>query len=237
MYQTQVISSLNTMLSALLDLFYPNLCAICTGHLSKSEEHVCFSCLFNLPKTNHFDIPDNALAKNLWGRVNVKQAVALYDFKKGNPVQDLMHAIKYKNKEELGIFMGKQMGIMAKSKLRLLPDIITSVPLHPKKQIVRGYNQSHLLALGMAEIIDAQVSSHNLVRVSSNDSQTKKNRYERYINVQEKFTILDPSKFENKHVWIVDDVFTTGATLEACIQCLNECKNTSTSAITLAFTI
>ena len=74
------------MWSELLDLFYPNLCVICTGHLSKSEEQVCFACLFNLPKTNHFDVPDNALAKNLWGRVNVKQAAALFEFKKGNPV-------------------------------------------------------------------------------------------------------------------------------------------------------
>jgi ComF family protein len=225
------------MWSELLDLFYPNLCVICTGHLSKSEEQVCFACLFNLPKTNHFDVPDNALAKNLWGRVNVKQAAALFEFKKGNPVQDLMHAIKYKNKEELGKFMGKQMGLSAKSKMFLLPDIITSVPLHPKKEVLRGYNQSHLLALGMAEVMDIPVSKYNLIRVSSNASQTQKNRYERYINVQEKFEVKDPSIFENKHVWIVDDVFTTGATLEACIQCLNDCNNTTTSAITLAFTV
>ena len=225
------------MWSELLDLFYPNLCAICTGHLSKSEEHVCFSCLFSLPKTNHFDIPDNALAKNLWGRVNVKQAAALYEFKKGNPVQHLLHAIKYKGKDELGKFMGKQMGITAKSKLPLLPDVVTSVPLHPKKEVLRGYNQSHLLALGVAEILGVAVSTGNLVRVSSHDSQTKKNRYERYINVQEKFKVINPLLFENKHVWIVDDVFTTGATLEACIQCLNACNNTSTSAITLAFTL
>ena len=161
----------------------------------------------------------------------------MFEFKKGNPVQDLMHAIKYKNKEELGKFMGKQMGLSAKSKMFLLPDIITSVPLHPKKEVLRGYNQSHLLALGMAEVMDIPVSKDNLIRVSSNASQTQKNRYERYINVQEKFEVKDPSIFENKHVWIVDDVFTTGATLEACIQCLNDCNNTTTSAITLAFTV
>ncbi len=225
------------MLSELLDLFYPKICVICTGHLSKSEEFICFSCMFNLPKTDHFDVPENAMAKNLWGRVNVKQAAALLAFKKESAVQNLLHAIKYKDKQDLGIFMGKQMGITAKAKQMVLPDLITSVPLHPKKEALRGYNQSHLLALGLAEIINVPVVKDNLIRVSSNSTQTKKNRYERFINVKEKFEILDPTIFENKHILIVDDVFTTGATLEACIQCLNDCGNTSTSAYTLAFTI
>ncbi len=108
------------MLSELLDLFYPKICVICTGHLSKSEEFICFSCMFNLPKTDHFDVPENAMAKNLGGRVNVKQAAALLAFKKESAVQNLLHAIKYKDKQDLGIFMGKQMGILVNCVIQIV---------------------------------------------------------------------------------------------------------------------
>lgn len=197
---------------------------------------VCFSCLYTLPKTNHLTLPDNAMAKNLWGRVPTVFCGAWLDFRKGGDVQQLMHLIKYKGKKELARFMGKQMAVAYKSVNQAVPDAIVAVPLHAKREAYRGYNQSYYLALGLQEIFDVPIIHQNLIRSSSNASQTRKNRYERYINVKEKFEIKHPEAFENKMVMLVDDVFTTGATVEACLQCLTDCAHTRTMVYTLAFT-
>lgn len=222
------------MISYILDLFFPRLCALCLDHLSDSEECICFQCHYQLPRSYYLDYRENPVAKHLWGRVNVEYAASLLHFRKGSQVQNLLHLIKYKKDKELGIYMGVQMGIALKNSGCPLPDMVIPVPLHPQKELSRGYNQSALLAEGISAEINARLVINNLIRVSHSSSQTKKSRFERWQNVETAFGTKQPAEFANKHLLLVDDVFTTGATLEACILALSKANPSGISTFTLA---
>lgn len=225
------------MLTNLMHLLFPRACLLCHGNLSKTEHSICFACLYLLPKSHFLKYADNPMARNLWGRVNIEKAASLYSFKKGNKVQTVLHHIKYKNQKKLGHMMGVQMGIAWKDTGNTIPDIVLAVPMHHDKMKKRGYNQSELLAAGMAEYLNTIFSNENLIRIHSGESQTRKSRYERWINVQDKFMIVHPEAFQGKSILLVDDVFTTGATMEACIACLKLCQPKSVSVFTLASTL
>ncbi len=222
------------MISYILDLFFPRLCALCLEHLSASEACICFQCHYHLPRSYYLDYRDNPVAKHLWGRVNVEYAASLLHFRKGGQVQELLHKIKYKKDRELGIYMGTQMGLALKNSPCPIPDIVIPVPLHPKKELSRGYNQSALLAEGISEELSIPMILHNLRRVAHAHSQTRKSRFERWKNVEFAFEVKNPADLVNQKILLVDDVFTTGATLEACIAALNQAKPLSISTFTLA---
>lgn len=225
------------MLSHFMHLLFPRVCLLCRGNLSKSEQCICFGCLFLLPKSHFLKYPDNPMARNLWGRVNIKMAASLYSFKKGNQVQSVLHLIKYRNQQKLGKVMGINMAIAWKETGLSVPDAVLAVPMHREKQKVRGYNQSDLLASGIASQLNTFHMSENLVRIEAGESQTRKSRYDRWVNVSDKFTVINPDEITGKHLMLVDDVFTTGATMEACIISLNSCKPASISVYTLASTL
>ncbi len=181
--------------------------------------------------------PENKMAKGFWGRVELQYASAYLEFRKGNKVQEILHLLKYKKKMNIGTVMGKVLGQQLKVNMNEMPDALIPVPLHRKKLFHRGYNQSLMLAKGINEILGIPILDFPLQRLTANETQTRKTRYARWINVKEIFSLEHPESVENKHLMLVDDVCTTGATLEACAQCLLEAPNVKVSAVALACTV
>lgn len=171
-----------------------------------------------------------------WGRVNIHSASAFYFFEKGGKVQNLMHQLKYRGKKEIGTLVGNWYGAELKnSELFNSVNLVVPVPLHPKKMKKRGYNQSESFAEGIAKAMEIQMDSTNFIRNIETETQTKKARYNRWQNVETVFEVKSPTIFENKHILLVDDVVTTGATLEACAQKLLSIGGTKISIATIAY--
>jgi len=218
-----------------LNLFFPLNCAACGNYLLKSEKVICTSCLFQLPKTNFHFQKENPISDIFKGRVNISTGTAFFTFNKGSRYQKLIHKLKYHGQAEIGIELGKLFGntLMNSDQYRDI-DIIIPVPLHPKKKKARTYNQAEMIAKGMAETMNAKLVVDVLVRDIHSISQTKKDRIERWLNVKNVFKLKSTEKLKNKHVLLVDDVVTTGATLEACAQRLLETDQIKVSIACLA---
>lgn len=201
----------------LINLLFPDLCNGCGKLLYRGEKDICTKCLYDLPYTDFHLYEDNLVAKQLWGRLPLNAAMAMLYFKKGTKVQNLMHSLKYKGKTEVGITLGKLLAKkLSQSEFYADIDIIVPVPLHQKKLRQRGYNQSEYIATGLATALDLSVSTTHLLRNKATETQTKKARYTRYENMQDVFSVKNETELLNKHILLVDDVITTGATLEAC---------------------
>ncbi|MDP1621830.1 MAG: phosphoribosyltransferase family protein [Bacteroidales bacterium] len=209
-------------ISDFISLIFPRICAGCGNSLWKTEEVLCHFCLYHLPKTNfHHDL-ENPVTRLFWGRVPMEAGAAFLYFNKGNSVQRLVHQLKYKGRKDVGIFLGGQYGHALKYAPHFnTADVIVPVPLHKKRYLQRGYNQSEQLALGLAGAMNIPVNRHLLTRTKATETQTRKSRFSRYQNVNEIFTVNAPHDWKGKHMILVDDVITTGATLESCIQALN----------------
>jgi ComF family protein len=201
----------------LLNLLFPLLCNSCGNLLYRGEKDICTKCLYDLPFTDFHLYAENPVAKQLWGRLPVNAASAMLYFKKASKVQSLIHALKYKGKTDLGTTLGRLLGDKLKaSDFYADIDLIVPVPLHRKKLKLRGYNQSEYIAKGLADSMGVKMSVKHLLRDKCTDSQTKKARYTRYENMQQVFSVYNAKELINSHVLLVDDVITTGATLEAC---------------------
>lgn len=201
----------------LINLLFPELCNGCGKLLYHGEKDICTKCLYDLPYTDFHLYKENPVAKQLWGRLPINAAMAMLYFKKGTKVQNLMHSLKYNSKTDVGITLGELMAKRLKeSEFYQNIDVIIPVPLHQKKLRLRGYNQSEYIATGLAQELDVPFSSKNLLRKKSTESQTKKARYTRFENMQDVFEIKNVNELKDKHVLLIDDVVTTGATLEAC---------------------
>lgn len=215
-------------------LFYPSVCAGCNDTLFRNEDVLCTSCLYNLPRTNFHRDSVNEVAQIFWGRARVENAASFLYFQKKGIVQAVLHKLKYKGEKELGVFMGRIYGHELRDTAFAQVDVIIPVPLHIKKLKERGYNQSEMLAKGLAEVLNKPVDVTSLKRRIANPTQTRKHRYERWLNVNEVFEVTNPENLGNKHILLVDDVVTTGATLESCANVILECENTKVSIVTLA---
>jgi ComF family protein len=201
----------------IISLLFPDLCNACGLQLYVGEKEICTRCLYDLPYTDFHLHEENPVAKQFWGRLNCNAAMAMLYFKKGTKVQNLLHGLKYKSKTEVGIKLGQLLGEKLKlSTLYQDIDLIIPVPLHHKKQKFRGYNQSKFIADGLAETLGIDLNTECLLKIKSTETQTKKARYTRYENMQNIFCVYNAEQLENKHVLLVDDVVTTGSTLEAC---------------------
>ncbi|NQX40346.1 comF family protein [Pedobacter steynii] len=219
-----------------LSLLFPNLCSGCGTSLYRGESQLCSKCLYNLPYTDHHLHEENKVAKQFWGRIPCHAAMAMLFFRKGGRVQQIIHHLKYSNQPELGIKLGKLLG----ERLLLAPayqhiDLIIPVPLHKKRERQRGYNQSAGIAEGIAEVLQIPMSKVHLLRKSSTDSQTRKGRSLRFENMSKAFEVRNGEALKDKHILLVDDVMTTGATLEACGLELLKCGINKVSFATLAF--
>lgn len=220
----------------LAELFFPTLCIACANRLISQEKFLCMNCWHDLPVTNFHLNSENKVAQLFWGRVEIENATSFFSYKKGSKYQQLIHYIKYKGLKELGFETGRKFGFaLLDSEEFKSVDIIVPVPLHPKKQKQRGFNQSDWIAKGLAESLQKPVSTENLFRQIHTSTQTQKNRFERWQNVEGIFGVKQNEKFEDKHILLIDDVVTTGSTLEACAFQLLKQKNAKVSIATLAF--
>ncbi|MGB4773883.1 MAG: ComF family protein [Daejeonella sp.] len=230
------MNAISGYLQDFLALFFPELCVACNKNLFKNEDIICTNCIYNLPYTNFHHDDENKVSRQLWGRFPFVQAGAFLYFKKGNKVQNIMHQLKYNNKPETGFKIGELYGLeLKRSATWQIPDLIIPVPLHDKKLKKRTYNQSEYIARGMSSALDIPVSLHNLLRVSNTETQTKKSRFARYENLKDAFKIKNPELLINKHILLVDDVITTGATLEACSLALLSLEHVKISIAAIAF--
>lgn len=207
----------SSLLTDLVDVIYPSACTGCHTPLVKNENLICTSCLANLPRTGFELLPENPLTQFFIGRCRFEKAASFLFFEKGGSIQNILHALKYQGRQEAG----SRLGEIAATALNNSPfltdiDVIVPVPLHPKKLAKRGYNQSFVLAEPISNICEIELSTDNLVRSSFSETQTRKSRFARWLNVKDIFEIKDPGFFENKHLLLVDDVVTTGSTVEAC---------------------
>jgi ComF family protein len=204
-------------LADFVSLLFPELCQACKANLVAGEELICTECRYNLPFTNFHFKPDNMVAQQFWGKIHIEAAYALCYFVKGGKLQHLMHQFKYKGVKKIGNLLGNIAGDqLAQNTIFKTVDVIIPVPLHKSRERKRGYNQSMCFAEGIAEKLHTPVSENNLVRARATETQTHRSRFSRFQNMQEVFMVSDPDKLKNKHVLLVDDVVTTGSTLEAC---------------------
>ncbi|MCJ0741482.1 ComF family protein [Pedobacter montanisoli] len=220
----------------MISLLFPELCNACGKQLYHQEEQICTKCLFDLPYTDFHFYADNLVAKQLWNRLPFNTAMAMLYFKKGSKVQNLMHALKYKAKTDVGIVLGNLLAQrLLLGNLYKEIDIIIPVPLHEKKLKSRGYNQSEYIAKGLADTLGITVNSFCLYKTKATESQTRKTRYSRFENLEDVFLVKNIEQLENKHVLLVDDVVTTGSTFEACGNALWKANIKNLSFAALAF--
>lgn len=218
-------------------LFFPHTCMGCNADIMP-EQFLCTECLMQLPHTGFFEAADNPVEQSFYGRVPINAAAAAFYFTKQSLVQQLLFQLKYKGRQDVGIWLGQQIGHQLNISKRFQPiDAIIPLPLHPKKEKLRGYNQSTCIAKGIAEVLQKPVYTNVIVRNKYTHTQTQKNRVQRWENMNDAFTIIEPEILKQQNILLVDDVITTGATLEACTNALLSVPVASVQIATAAYTI
>lgn len=226
-----------TFLNHLINLFYPQVCPACGNLLTYNEETICISCRYLLPKTLYEKNPDNPLSQYFLGQVDFHAVTAEFFFSKTGKVQHLLHQLKYQGNKDAGFFLGQQIGESIKNtELFQNIDYLVPIPLHPKKEYLRGYNQSYIIAQGVEDKTKIPIIKDCLYRKVFTSTQTKKSREERWENVKDIFDIKNDNLLINKHILLIDDVLTTGATLLAAGKVLSKIPNIKISAATAACT-
>lgn len=229
------IRSVGDYFRDMISLIYPKICMACDKLLLKHEESLCTFCIYSLPKTGFHKESDNPVSRLFWGKTEIEGAASYFHFEKGGHVQQLIHKFKYKGFKEIGIEVGKHYGTELKdcesySKV----DIIVPVPLHKDKHRKRGYNQSDFFAKGLSQSMKIPVDFTSLYRAKATATQTRKSRFERFENVESIFRLKENHSLSGKHILLVDDVVTTGSTLEACCETLRAAGN-KISLVTMAY--
>ena len=226
-----------TLLSNLASLLYPKLCVVCGEPLIENENFFCFTCLLNLPKTHYHLIPENQAIERLAGKISLVKASAFFYYNKGGIAQKLITEIKYKGNMELGEWIGAYIAKdMSSSDFFQEIDYLVSVPLHKSKEKKRGFNQAEKIAEGISKETNIPLKTSNVFRDKANTSQTRKGVFERWKNTQNLFDMKNPELFEDKHILLIDDVLTTGSTLEALAQSLLKSDGVKISILTVAIT-
>ncbi|MCY7349937.1 MAG: ComF family protein [Cytophagaceae bacterium] len=211
------------MFHALLDLLFPRYCLACYGVLNRGEETICTTCRYEIPRTITQPAAQEALQQKFYGRSEVASLGAFLTFTKGGKVQRVLRALKYKGHQEAGELLGRWYGAELKeSGFDQAIDVIIPVPLHRKRQKERGYNQSDCFAKGLSESLEIAWTTEILRKGKHVKSQTSMSRIQRMENVQDVFFVENPDRLVGKRVALVDDVITTGATLEACVEALKQ---------------
>jgi ComF family protein len=221
----------------IIAIFYPEVCLCCYEPLTKNEKLICVFCRHELPFTNFSNEPNNLVEKTFYGRIPIEKATSLFYFFKKGTIQQLIHNLKYKNQQQVGELLGIWLGEeMLKSERFKTIDCIIPVPLHKNKLKKRGYNQVTTFGKSLSKKLNIPYYETILTRISSTKTQTKRKRFDRWKNVQELFFVENPLILQNKHILLIDDIITTGATLEACYLALNTTKNIKISIACMAYT-
>ncbi|MBN8836715.1 MAG: ComF family protein [Sphingobacteriia bacterium] len=229
------------IVSALKDfshLLFPHHCEGCGTDVVDTNQLLCIKCIQSLPETNFFNSPGNPVEKIFYGRTKIQHAGASFYFTKDSLLQHLLIQLKYRNNKEAGIALGKLTGLFLKDAERFSGiDALVPLPLNPKKEARRGYNQATVICNGITSVISKPVIPDAVERVLFTETQTKQDRLHRWQNMQHVFSIKNPKLLKDKHVLLVDDVVTTGATLEACASVISTVEGCMVSIATTAYTI
>jgi ComF family protein len=221
-----------------ISLLFPRLCYACGNHLLRNENLICTECYVVIPRANYHKENTNPVAQLFWGRCMIEKAAAFSFYNKGSRIRNLIHNLKYRGIKEIGYELGRVYGLSLKSSgFTSDIDLIIPVPLHPAKKRIRGFNQSDVISTGIAEVTGLPVDTTSLVRTEVSATQTKRSRYERWTNVEGIFHVPDPEIIRGRHVLLVDDVITTGSTIESCANELLKVEGVKVSVIALAFAV
>ena len=225
----------STFTFPLLQVLFPTTCACCDEVLVQGERQICLNCLTSLTRTLYSSHDDNHTERLLTGRVPaLVHATSIYAFHHGNTVQKLVHAMKFHKNSDLCLLMGRQMGQELLHSARFDDiDLLVPVPLHWWRRLQRGYNQSELLCRGIAAVMKREVNTKALIRHRYTSQQSLTSAAEREQNVEGAFRVKHPEQLEGRHILLVDDVFTTGATLVSCCDALGQVKDLHISIATL----
>ncbi|MGX1927747.1 ComF family protein [Flagellimonas sp. 2504JD4-2] len=223
------------ILNEINNILLPRVCFGCNAQLSRGESVLCTVCRHEMPLTDYNFSDENPVDRIFYGRIPIKKAVSFLFFSKKGAVKQLLHYLKYKNQEQIGDFLGDWCGSSLEREEHLKSvDVVVPVPLHPKKQKKRGYNQVELFAKKISKVINADYRDDILIKVNNTKTQTKKSRLLRWESAQEDFELNANIKKGFHHLLLVDDVITTGATIEACAQKLHALGNVSVSVLSMA---
>ncbi len=226
---------LKSLINDTIHLFYPHVCLGCGSDLLQEDNLICLRCITDLPHTNYAQHASNPIEQLFWGRVPLVAAHSEFYFAKESVVQTLIHQLKYKGNREVGVYLGILLAnsLMNSNRFKNI-DYLVPIPLYPEKERKRGYNQAAVICEGMSGVMNVPVLIGNVNRNRVTETQTKKHRAERWENVAESFFIKDKGKMSGKSVLLVDDVITTGATLEACCHSILEVEAVKLSLATLS---
>lgn len=229
------MSNVKDIKEGLSHLFYPRQCEGCSKPLLPEEEVLCLNCnIYNLPRTAYHHIHENQTFMRFASRVKVEKATSLAYFTEEGLLQHLLHKLKYDGRKDIGTFMGKTFGDdLKQTKWAEDIDAIIPVPLHPKKEASRGFNQANIIAEGMRKVLDIPILNDVIIRTRFTESQTKKTREERLLNMKDAFRVNKAETITGKHLLLIDDVLTTGATLEACALAISEVQDADISIATI----
>ena len=229
--------SIKEIRNSFLHVLFPHVCSGCGSDIINEESSLCMRCMAEMPETNFHLYADNPVEKIFWGRLPLASATAQYYFSKESLMQHLMHQLKYKGNKDLGRQLGRLIGndLVQTDRFNHV-DALIPLPLFPAKEKRRGYNQATVLCEGMAEVMGSEILKDVIVRNQHTETQTKKGRMERWQNMEGRFELVQPGKIQDKHVLLVDDIITTGATLEACGQELSHANNVKLSIAAYCYT-
>ena len=229
--------ALKNIFQSVNHLFFPSICAGCATDIINDEQLLCLQCMDRLPVTNFHLHANNPVEKIFWGRLPLSAACSYLYFTKDSLLQHLLHQFKYKGDKEIGLFFGRRMGESFLQSHRFKDiDALVPLPLFPSKERKRGFNQATILCEGIAETMHIPILKNYIVRTAATQTQTHKTRVQRWKNMEGKFVLKKNDLLKNKHVLLVDDVVTTGATLEACSRELLKADGIKLSIATLAYT-
>lgn len=225
---------MSSYIRALINLFYPKACVGCGLSLMREEEFLCVGCEMELPINPFLNEPNNEIKQVFAGRLPLKSANTFLYFSKNGITQRLIHGLKYEDRQDVGNMLGYRFGLELAA-LNNSYDAIIPVPLHPDKEKTRGYNQCLSIAQGLSQALNCIVLDDVVCRNVANPSQTKLNRAKRWDNVSGIFSLINPEAIANKHILLIDDTLTTGATLESCGSEILKAPGTMLSIVTLAY--
>jgi ComF family protein len=220
---------------SVLHLLFPQVCCGCGNDMARGDSILCLKCIHAMPETNFEMHPGNPIEKKFWGRLNLSGATARYYFTRESLMQTLMHEFKYRGNQDLGRQLGMLMGEAIAQSGRFGINALVPLPLHESKERKRGFNQAAILCEGIAHQLHLPVLRKVITRSTHTDTQTKKGRVDRWLNMEGRFVVNDPDAIAGKHLLLVDDVVTTGATLEACGSELLAVENVQLSIATLCY--
>ena len=232
---SQTISDARSFLADLLDFVFPRHCTVCGERLQKDEQFLCADCLLHLPRTGLASAEGNEIEQLFWGRVDIQHAMSFFKYHSASNYHRILMDLKFHGKPEIGIFMGRLMAReLAGTKIFDGVDVIVPVPLAKSRLKKRGYNQSEMIARGISEITGLQIDTRSVVRTKANVSQIGKGRQQRQENVEGIFSVADSDALKGRHVLVIDDVLTTGATTCSLISEIQKVCDAKCSVLTMA---